>query len=128
MRYPTQPFLPLLLLLSILPSTLALPASKTLPLRLNVTALRDDITDPYYQGPLPNSAISLLCSGFIKPSLIQFDRVLLESLVQRAQTEIVKAVIDAKGDAPIPQPNLEWESIPRRVVLRVNHRATDKPL
>ncbi|KAL8913509.1 MAG: hypothetical protein Q9171_001697 [Xanthocarpia ochracea] len=110
-------------LLSFLPSILAAPpiaaAGIAPPGRFN----DDDLTDPYHLPATSGSTISLICSGFMRPTRTPFDRIQLFDLAAKAQTEIVKSVIAAKGDAAVPQFNLEWYSGHGRLgmVLRVNH-------
>lgn len=118
-------FLPsfLLLLTStwLLP-TLAAPPMGGPPTTSSLRMASNDFTDPYYQPPLPGSSISLMLSGFLKPYHL-FEPLMLMDIAAKAQFEIVKGVVDSRGDAVIAQPNFQWCSNhgKKPVCLRLNH-------
>ncbi|KAL8902470.1 MAG: hypothetical protein Q9207_004691 [Kuettlingeria erythrocarpa] len=82
----------------------------------------NDYTDPYHLPPLSGSSISLILSGFLNPAHA-FEPLLLLDIAAKAQAEIVRGVVESRGDAVIAQPNFQWCSNHGRrpVCLRVNH-------
>ncbi|KAL8917809.1 MAG: hypothetical protein Q9208_007738 [Pyrenodesmia sp. 3 TL-2023] len=82
----------------------------------------DDWTDPFHLPALPGSSISLILSGFSKP-YHAFEPLMLVDIAAKAQFEIVKGVVDSRGDAVIAQPDFQWCSNhgKKPVCLRVHH-------
>ncbi|KAL8754002.1 MAG: hypothetical protein Q9184_005250 [Pyrenodesmia sp. 2 TL-2023] len=117
-------FLPSLLLLTstwLLP-TFAAPPILGPPTTSSLQMASNDYTDPYHLAPLRGSSISLILSGFLRP-MHPFEPLMLFDIAAKAQFEIVKGVVDSRGDAVIAQPNFQWCSNHGRkpVCLRVNH-------
>ena len=71
--------------------------------------------DPF-QFRVPGTTTSLIFSKY--GTAIERERLL--SILVRAQYSVVKSVVAARGDGPIPQPNLKWNFA--RLYVSVNQQ------
>ena len=71
---------------------------------------------------VPHTTTSLIFSKYGPP--IYFATFL--DLTAKAQYQIVKAVIAAHGDGPVPQPNLEWSE--KKLFIRISRPLAQEDL
>lgn len=71
---------------------------------------------------VPGTTTSLIFSKYGPP--IHFQTFL--ELTARAQYQVVKAVVTARGDGPVPQPNFEW--CEKRLCIRISRPLAQEDL
>lgn len=75
-------------------------------------------------GRVVSTTTSLIFKNFKSPRPVPIEERRLFDVARKGEYEVVKAVINAKGDGEAIPYSFEWRS--GRVFLRINHKIDDK--
>lgn len=95
--------------------TIVQPKPPTVPGQNITSGLYGNLPDPY-QMRIPGTSTTLILGKFTGPLS---DAAIL-ALLTKAEYEVVKSVVQARGDGPVAQPTFEWRH--GRLYVRMQHQ------